>query len=151
MLLCTFHRRSCALFIMAATTFRLIQLFIAVRNVSVSIKAYSKKMTKIEMDGYHTRYALMVVNFDVMFILIALWIDAGVVQGVFRRGFDSSDEGAKIWFSRYYKCQKSSKQWLFAYRRGLGCSDGGYSPLSPPLAPPLDRRIFSIRKCFVRL
>ena len=33
----------------------------------------------------------------------------GVAPGIFQRGADSSDEWAKIWFSRYYKCQKSPK------------------------------------------
>ena len=37
----------------------------------------------------------------------------------------NSDEGAKIWFSGYYKCQKSPKKSCFNFRRGLACSDGG--------------------------
>ena len=37
---------------------------------------------------------------------------------IFRQGADSSDEGAKIWFSGYYKCQKSPKKSLFTFRRG---------------------------------
>ena len=41
-----------------------------------------------------------------------------VAQGIFRRGADSSDEGDKIWFSGYYKCQKSSKKSLFSLRQG---------------------------------
>ena len=36
--------------------------------------------------------------------------NSGVAPGIFRRGADSSDEGAKKWFSGYYKCQKSSKK-----------------------------------------
>ena len=43
----------------------------------------------------------------------------GVAPGISRRGADSSDEGAKIWFSEYYKCQKSPKKSLFTFRRGL--------------------------------
>ena len=35
-------------------------------------------------------------------------------------GVDSSDEGAKIWFSGYYKCQKSPKN-------RVSPSDGGAS------------------------
>ena len=31
---------------------------------------------------------------------------------------DSSDEGAKIWFSGYFKCQKSPKKSLFTFRLG---------------------------------
>ena len=31
----------------------------------------------------------------------------GVAPKIFRRGAESSNEGAKIWFSGYYKCQKS--------------------------------------------
>ena len=34
---------------------------------------------------------------------------SGVTPGIFRRGADSSDEGAKIWFSGYYKCQNLRK------------------------------------------
>ena len=41
-----------------------------------------------------------------------------VAPAIFRRGAGSSDEGAKIWFSRYYKCQKSPKKSLFFFRRG---------------------------------
>ena len=33
-------------------------------------------------------------------------------------GTDSSDEGAKIWYSGYYKCQKSPKKSLFTFRQG---------------------------------
>ena len=50
---------------------------------------------------------------------------AGVAPGIFRRGADSSDEGAKIWFLGYHKCQKSPKQSCFTFRRGLACSGGG--------------------------
>ena len=35
--------------------------------------------------------------------------EAGVALGIFRRGADSSNDGAQIWFSGYYKCQKSPK------------------------------------------
>ena len=42
-------------------------------------------------------------------------IAAGVVPGIFRRGTDYSDEGAKIWFSGYYKCQKSPKKSRFTF------------------------------------
>ena len=40
-------------------------------------------------------------------------------------GADSSDEGAKIWFSGCYKCQKSPKKLLFTFPWGLACSDEG--------------------------
>ena len=48
----------------------------------------------------------------------------GVAPGIFQRGADSSDKGAKIWFSGYYECQKSPKKLCFTFRRGLACSDG---------------------------
>ena len=48
-----------------------------------------------------------------------IWVYiSGVAPGIFRLGADSSDEGAKIWFSGYYKCQKSPKKSLFTFRRG---------------------------------
>ena len=40
-------------------------------------------------------------------------------------GTESSDEGVKIRFSGYYKCQKSPKNSLLTFQRGLACSDGG--------------------------
>ena len=43
---------------------------------------------------------------------------AELAPGIFRRGADASDEGAKIWFSGYYRCQKSPKKLLFTFRRG---------------------------------
>ena len=43
---------------------------------------------------------------------------AGVAPGIFRRVADSSDEGAKIWFSGYYKCRKCPEN-------GFSPSDGG--------------------------
>ena len=55
----------------------------------------------------------------------------------FPTGADSSNEGAKIWFSGYYKCQKSPKKSPFTFRRGLACSDGGYIPLALPWRHPL--------------
>ena len=42
----------------------------------------------------------------------------GVAPRIFPLGADSSNEGAKIWLSRYYKCQKSPKKSLFTFRRG---------------------------------
>ena len=39
----------------------------------------------------------------------------GEAPGIFRRGADSSDEGAKIWFSEYYKCQNLRKKSLFTF------------------------------------
>ena len=38
---------------------------------------------------------------------------SGVAPGIFQRAADSSDEGAKIWFSGSYKCQKSPKKIAF--------------------------------------
>ena len=40
---------------------------------------------------------------------------SGVAPGIFRRGAESSDEGAKIWLSGYYKCQRSPKKSLFTF------------------------------------
>ena len=51
-------------------------------------------------------------------------------RGTFRRGADSSDEGAKIWFSGYNECQNSPTKSLFTFRRG------GYSPLALPWRHP---------------
>ena len=59
----------------------------------------------------------------------------GVAPGIFRRGADSSDEGAKIWFSGYYKCQKSPKKSLFTFRRGASMLRRGATAPSLPLAP----------------
>ena len=61
----------------------------------------------------------------------------GWCQEFFRRGADSSDEGAKIWFLGYYKCQKSPKKRFSPSDGGLACSDGeGYSPLALPWRHP---------------
>ena len=52
-------------------------------------------------------------------------------------GADSSDAEAKIWFSGYYKCQKSKKN-CFSPSDG-GASElrwGGIAPSSPPRATP---------------
>ena len=65
----------------------------------------------------------------------------------FRRGADSSDEGAKIWFSEYFKFQK------IAFHLPTGASilrRGAIAP-SPPLAPPLQlpkKRTSNGQKCF---
>ena len=40
-------------------------------------------------------------------------------------GADSSDEGAKIWFSGYYKCQNLRKNRFSPSDGGLACSDEG--------------------------
>ena len=71
-----------------------------------------------------------------------------MASGIFRRGADSSDEAAKIWFSGYYKCQKFPKKALFTFQRGVACSDGGLYPPSPPLAPPLtgSRSVFILNE-----
>ena len=56
-----------------------------------------------------------------------------MAPGIFRRGADSSDEGAKMWLSGYCKCQKFPKNSLFTFRRGAGMvRRGGYSPLALP-------------------
>ena len=40
-------------------------------------------------------------------------------------GAESSDEGAKISFLGYYKCQKSPNNRVSPSDGGLACSDGG--------------------------
>ena len=42
----------------------------------------------------------------------------------FPTGADSSNDGAQIWFSGYYKCQKSPKNCFSSSDGGLACSDG---------------------------
>ena len=49
---------------------------------------------------------------------------AGVAPGIFRRGADFSEKGAKIWFW-YYKYQKPPTKSLSPSDGGLACSDGG--------------------------
>ena len=68
---------------------------------------------------------------------------SGMAPGIFRRGADSSDEWAKIWFSGYYKCKKSPKnstvnfQWRASMlRRGLLPSPGATPVLSDCLINP---------------
>ena len=72
-------------------------------------------------------------------IATATLLTVGVVPGIFRRGADSSNEGAKIWFSGYYKYQKSPKKNHFSPSDGVASMlrRGDYSPPSPPLASPL--------------
>ena len=41
------------------------------------------------------------------------------------RGAESSNEGAKIWFSGYYKCQNLQKHCFSPSDIGLACSDRG--------------------------
>ena len=60
---------------------------------------------------------------DVNVVLDMTVVIPGVAPGMFQRGADSSDEEAKIWFSGYYKCQKSPKN-------RYSPSDGGYTPLA---------------------
>ena len=62
--------------------------------------------------------------------------ETGVAPGIFRRGADLSDEGAKIWFSGYHKCQKSPKNRFHLPTGGWHAPTGAIAP-TPPLAPPL--------------
>ena len=71
---------------------------------------------------------------DTLFISIVIkkpivtdrWNDAqGWRQEFSDGGADSFDEGAKIWFSEYYKCQKYPKNSFSPSDAGLACSDGG--------------------------
>ena len=51
-----------------------------------------------------------------MFLIVEITDQcAGVAPGIFRQGADSSDEEGKIWFSGYYKCQKSPIKLLFTF------------------------------------
>ena len=62
----------------------------------------------------------------------------------FPTGGDSFDEGAKIWFSGYYKCQKSPKKLLSPSDEVASMlRQGGYTP-SPPLVPPLDHSTLTL-------
>ena len=55
----------------------------------------------------------------------------------FPTGAASSDDGAKIWFSGYYKCQKSPKSRFSPSDGGPACSDeGAIAPLPSPGATP---------------
>ena len=49
----------------------------------------------------------------------------GVAPEIIRRGDDSSNEGAKIRFAGYYKCQESPKKSFSPSDGGLACSDNG--------------------------
>ena len=68
------------------------------------------------------------------------WMKAGVAPGIFQPGADFSNEGAKIWLSGYYKCQKSPTHSRSPSDGGLVCSDGGYSPLALSWHHPWMRR-----------
>ena len=58
---------------------------------------------------------------------------SGVAPGIFQRGANSSDEGAKIWLSGYYKCKKSPKKSLFTFRRGASMlRRGAVAPYPSP-------------------
>ena len=59
---------------------------------------------------------------------------AGVRQEFSERGADSSNEGAKIWLSGYYKGQKSPKKSLFTFRQGASMLRRG--AIVPPGATP---------------
>ena len=66
-------------------------------------------------------------------------LSSGVALGTFRLGADPSYEEAKIWFSGYYKCQKSPKKSpaLHLPTVGLACSDeGAIAPLALPWRHP---------------
>jgi len=62
-------------------------------------------------------------------------LQSGVAPGT-PTGAYSSDEGAKILFSGYYKCQKSENIAFHLLKGGLACSHGGYSPLALPWLHP---------------
>ena len=46
---------------------------------------------------------ILILQMEFFHIRCKFHIKAGVAPGIFRQGADSSDEGAKIWFSGYYK------------------------------------------------
>ena len=67
--------------------------------------------------------------------------------GIFRRGVDSSDEGAKILFLGYFHCQKPPKNSFSPFDRGANMYRRDI--FHPPLAPTLFRlRIAKIYKQF---
>ena len=47
----------------------------------------------------------MVYSLNNVEIGLEYFLAAGVAPGISNGGADSFNEGAKIWFSRYYKCQ----------------------------------------------
>ena len=64
-----------------------------------------------------------------MINISTLVIGTGVAPGIFLRGANSSDEGAKMWFSGYQRSQKSPKKSIFPFRPGASMLQwGGYSP-----------------------
>ena len=80
----------------------------------------------------------ILVEFIHIFVHWYTGSDSGVAPGIFRREADSSDKGAKIWFSGYYKCQKSPTKSLSTFQRGASMlRRGGYSPLALPWRHPL--------------
>ena len=74
------------------------------------------KLYSLCMDVYHKQIVVIATLFYLIFL--SVYLLSGVAPGIFRQGADSSDEGAKRWFSGYYKCQKSPKKSLFTFRRG---------------------------------
>ena len=70
------------------------------------------------------------------------WIDnmrnLEVAPGILRRGAESSDNGAKIRYSWYYKCQKSPEM---GFHLPMGASMFRRWAIAPssPLAPPLEK------------
>ena len=53
----------------------------------------------------------------------------GIPPGISDGGLTLPARGAKIWFSGYYKYQKSPKKSHFTFRRGLPCSEEGATAL----------------------
>ena len=55
--------------------------------------------------------------YNAKFLIIAFFSKYNTQGGArnFPTGADSSDEGTTIWFSGYYKCQKSPKKSPFTF------------------------------------
>ena len=116
-------------------------------KISKSIKILYKLRHFVPQNTVRALYTLFIKSHALYGILnqgcasksILESLKQGVVPGIFRWGPDSSDEGAKIRFSGYYKCQKSLKNHFSPSDGGLACSDGGAIAPSPPLVPPLPK------------
>ena len=102
------------------------------------IVSYRTKQNKAELRKQKmTVISVAVATMKFLLGMCNRTADTGVAPGSFRRGADSSDEGAKIWFLRHYKCQRSPKKSLFTFRLGASMlRRGDYSPLALPWRHP---------------
>ena len=69
-----------------------------------------------------------------------------MAPGIFRRGAESSDKGAKILFLGCFHCQESPNNSFFhLLTGGLSCFDGGLQP-SPGTTPGLKLKLRPTRR-----